>query len=141
MIASMTGKIDLIKQKFSSLKTPDERYALLIQMGRALPPFPSEQKTPANIVPGCQSTLYLCATLVDNKLFFSAAADALISAGLAALLIEAFSGSTPEEILTSSPTFLQELGITAALSPNRSNGLSSIYLRMKQIALKNIKTL
>lgn len=137
----MATKIDLIKQKFSSLKSPDERYGLIIQMGRALLPLPPDQKIPANIVPGCQSTLHLAATLSDNKLFFSAASDALISAGLAALLIEAFNGCTPEEILRSSSSFLQELGITASLSPNRSNGLGSIYLKMKQIALKNIKIL
>lgn len=140
MTEKHTAETALIKEKFSSLKTPEERYTLLIDLGRKLPPYPAELRTPDRIVSGCQSILYLSATLQDNKLFFSATSDALISAGLAALLIQAYSGSSPETILRNPPTFLQEIGIFASLSPNRSNGLAHIYLRMKQEALKTFLT-
>lgn len=129
-------KIDSIKKKFSSLKNSEERYSLLIELGRKLPPYPSDLKTPDRIVAGCQSTLYLATHLIDGRLTFSAASDALISAGLAAILIEAYSNTTPETLLRNPPTFLQEIGIFASLSPSRSNGLAHIYLRMKQDALK-----
>ena len=130
-------KAEGLKKKFSLLTT-DERYQLLIQMGQKLSPFPEEYRTPDRIVPGCQSTLYLLSTLSDGKLYFKAQADALISAGLAALLIAAYSGESPETILTCPPDFITELGITASLSLNRSNGLANIHLRMKQEALKNL---
>jgi len=118
----------------------EERYHLLMEMGQRLPPFPESCKTPDRIVQGCQSTLYLHAFLSEGKLFFEAYSDALISAGLAALLIAVYSGETPETILTCPPTFLSELGIAASLSPNRSNGLAELHLRMKQEALQALSS-
>lgn len=137
MTDTFQKKCDEIKKIFINQST-QERYQTLMEMGRKLPPFPDTYKTPDRIVPGCQSTLYLHASLHEGKLFFNAQADALISAGLAALLIAVYSGETPETILKRTPDFIRELGISASLSPNRSNGLSSIYLRMKQEALKSI---
>ena len=128
-------KCEEIKKKFEPLSL-EQRYQTLMEMGRALPPFPEELKTPDRIVKGCQSILYLNGTLKDGKIYFEAHADALISAGLAALLIAAYSGETPETILKCPPTFISELGIATSLSPGRSNGLAHIHLRMKQDALK-----
>ena len=67
---------------------------------------------------------------------FEAEADALISAGLAALLIRAYNGETPEVVLKCPPSFIEELGINASLTPSRSNGLYSLHLQMKQEALR-----
>ncbi len=138
MTTNFDSQITSIKEKFSSLQSPEERYSLIIELGRKLAPYPADLRTPDHLVSGCQSTLYLQVTLKDGKLFFNATADALISAGLAALLILAYNGLSPEAILRNPPTFLQELGIFASLSPNRSNGLAHIYLRMKQIALQRL---
>jgi cysteine desulfuration protein SufE len=137
MADSFQKKCDEIKKKFINLNT-QERYQALMEMGKQLPPFPESEKTPNKIVPGCQSTLYLSASLQDGKLFFEASADALISAGLAALLIAIYSGESPETILQRAPDIIRELGISSSLSPNRSNGLTNIYLRMKQEALMQI---
>jgi cysteine desulfuration protein SufE len=135
MAHSFQKKCDEIKNIFINQST-QERYQTLIEMGRKLPPLPDALKTTDRIVPGCQSTLYLYTILQDGKLFFQAHADALISAGLAALLVGVYSGETPETILKSPPDFIKELGISSSLSPNRSNGLSSIYFRMKQESVK-----
>lgn len=137
MNESFQKKCDEIKKNFTNL-TQEKRYQLLMDMGRNLPPFPHSLKTPDRIVSGCQSILYLNATTNDGKIFFEAHADALISAGLAALLISAYSGETAETILKCPPFFLTELGITTSLSLNRSNGLAHIHLRMKQEALKSL---
>jgi cysteine desulfuration protein SufE len=133
---SFNAKIAELKKKFSNCVTPEQRYNKLMEMGRALPPFPEELKTSTHLVQGCQSILHLHAKLEDGKVFFSASADALISAGLAAVLIAVYSGEAPEIILKHSPKFLQELGISTSLSPNRSNGLAHIHLRMRQEALR-----
>lgn len=135
MNGAFKEKIESIKAKFSLYSSPEERYAGLIEMGRRLPPFPEIYKTPEKIVRGCQSTLYLHARLKEGKIFFEAHSEALISAGLAALLIAAYSGLSPEEVLKCPPDFLSEIGIAGSLSPNRSNGLAHIHLRMKQEAL------
>ncbi|PIS03252.1 MAG: SufE [Chlamydiae bacterium CG10_big_fil_rev_8_21_14_0_10_42_34] len=129
-----------IKNKFAALST-EERYHLLMEMGRKLPPFPEDFKTPDRIVSGCQSVLYLNTSIIEGKLFFDAHTDALISAGLAALLISVYSGQSAESILKNPPSFITELGLDASLSPSRSNGLAQIHLRMKQEALKALVSL
>ncbi|HSX10555.1 MAG TPA: SufE family protein [Chlamydiales bacterium] len=131
--SSFDEKCADLKKNFAPLST-EERYDLLISLGRALPEYPATLKTSLHIVSGCQSALYLYPTFTEGKLYFQAQSDALISAGLAALLIHVYSGETPETILTSPPTFLTDLQLT--ISPNRSNGLAHIHLRMKQLALE-----
>jgi cysteine desulfuration protein SufE len=103
------SNLNLIKKKFHSMKTPDEKYAYLIELGRELKPYPQDQMTPEKIVRGCQSTLYLNTRLENGKLFFEGSSDALISKGLAALLITIYSGLSPEEILLNSEPFAQPL--------------------------------
>lgn len=134
MSASLKEKSESLKKVLTPLSV-NERYEALIQMGKSLKKYPDELKTPDQIVPGCQSILYLNGELIDGKVIFSASADALISSGLAALLISLYSGESPETILTEPPTIIQELGIPTSLSLNRSNGFAHIHLRMKQIAL------
>lgn len=130
-------KIVTLKKSFDpSLFGAEELYKKLIEMGKALPPYPLLFKTKEHLVRGCQSDLYLNASLKEGKLFFDALSESLISAGLAAFLISVYNGEPPETLLQHSPTFLEELGISTSLSPGRSNGLSSIHLRMKQEALK-----
>ena len=124
-----------LKEKFLALPSMEARYAALIELGKTLKPYPENLKTPDRIVKGCQSTLYLHADLKDGKIFFTAASDALISAGLAALLLLVYNEETPETLLTAPPAFLSEIGIIGSLSPNRSNGLAHIHLRMKQLAI------
>jgi cysteine desulfuration protein SufE len=119
-------KIDQIKKKFSSLSSID-KYNLLMEMGQKLSPLNDAFKIEENRIKGCQSILYLHPELKDHKLFFYASSDALISKGLAALLIAIYSGETPETILSTPPTFLQEMGILQSLSPTRSNGLAHLY--------------
>lgn len=88
-----------------------------------------------NRVHGCQSIMYLHTTLIDGKLTFYAHSDALISRGLAAILLEHYNGKTPKDLLLSEPTFLQEEGIISSLSPTRANGVASLWLKMKQAAV------
>lgn len=94
------------------------------------------KKTSERIVSGCQSIVYLSTKMDQGKIYFNAFSEALISAGLAALLIQTYNGEDPAVLIKCPPTFLQELDITSSLSPARSNGLANIYLRMQQEALK-----
>ena len=136
MDTSFEKKCETVKKFFLSLASPEEKYRALIEMGSKLPPFPPHLKTEERRVQGCQSLLYLHSVAEQDKILFFATSDAMISAGLAALLISVYSGEPAKVILTSPPTFLTELGIQASLSMNRSNGLANIHLRMKQEALK-----
>jgi cysteine desulfuration protein SufE len=136
--SSFQKKISEIEKIFALLTT-EQKYNAIIQLGRTLPPFPEELKKTEHVVSGCQSTLYLASEYRDGKLFFQAHSDALISSGLAAILLKAYSGESPETILTSPPNFLIDLAILSSLSPSRSNGLAHIHLKMKQEALKALR--
>ncbi len=136
MSETLQKNILLTKNFFSQFQSMEARFCALIDMGKKLSPFAEAQKTQKNLVSGCQSHLYLSAELIDGKVFFNASCEALISAGLAALLISVYNGESPDTILQSSLDFLVDLNIQASLSHNRSNGLTSIHLRMKQEALQ-----
>lgn len=125
-----------IKDSFSACASREEVYQKIMEWGELLPPFKPEWKTEENLVHGCQSIMHLHGELKEGKIYFSASSDALISAGLAALLLEAYNGCSPETVLKEPPVFLEELGIPASLTPGRANGLASLYLKMKQEALK-----
>lgn len=125
-----------VKNLFTDCHTPQDRYQKIIELGKGLSPMDDKHKTKENIVSGCQSIVYLHTEMREEKMFFTATSDALISAGLAALLIKAYSGLAPELVLKSQPIFLEELDLFTSLSPSRSNGLSSMLLRMQQDTLK-----
>lgn len=128
-------KIEQFKNLFFG-RPAEEKIQIILNQGRLLPPYPDELKTPERLVAGCQSILYLSSSFDGGKVFFYAHADALISSGLAALLISIYSGETPETILNTSPAFLIDFGILPSLTPSRSNGLAHIHRRMKNDALK-----
>jgi len=137
----MLPKAKEVVAHFSSLSSREALYSEMIAWGKKLPPFDPTWKTEKNLVVGCQSKTYLHSTCKGNRVFFSASSDALISAGLAALLIAVYSEEPPETILLSPPLFLEELGIPSLLTPGRVNGLASLYLKMKQEAVYHLTQL
>ncbi len=140
----VAGKQSDLKKLFSLFSTAEEKYEKIIEMGRVLPPLSPEAKIEANLVSGCQSLLYLETTYKNSLVYFNADSEALISKGLAALLIYVYSGQPPDSLFKEPPLFLKELGITRALSPARSNGLLSLYKKMQQTSLilfKNLSSL
>lgn len=128
-----------LENRFSKILDPRGRYELIIDLGRQLKKASrSEIAFPENLVHGCQSEVYLKSRLENGKVFFEIYSEALISSGLAALLLMIYQGETPETILTCPPTCLEQMGIHASLSPGRSNGLANIHLRMKQESLRHL---
>jgi cysteine desulfuration protein SufE len=132
---SCIEKQQKVKQLFSACNSPQQKYEKIIEIGRTLPSYPAQLKSLDNLVRGCQSTMYLYAECHDGKVHFQAFSEALISAGLAALLIAVYNDEPPEAILSCPPTFLEEIGIHGSLSPSRSNGLASLFQSMKIQAL------
>ncbi len=129
-------KQKVVIQDFSSCKTPESKYKKIIELGKLQKPLDPQFKIPENLVQGCQSIMYLHSFLEDDLMHFEIESDAIISSGLAILLISVYDGETPQTILQCPPNFLQEIGIITSLTPGRANGLASVHLRMKQDALK-----
>lgn len=125
-----------VKQLFAHASNREEQYEQIISLGKKAPPLPDSHRIASNVVPGCQSIMYLYSWQENSLLYFAAYSEALISAGLAQLLIAVYSGLPPETILTCPPLYLEELQIADSLTPNRANGLYSIHLRIKQEAMR-----
>lgn len=112
-----------------------DRYQHIIDMGRKLPPFPSEWANDAHRVPGCQSKVWLEATQQEGRLWFAGASDAAIVSGLVAMLLRVYSGRTPAEITATGPEFLRDLGLLEALSTNRGNGIAAMARKIREVAV------
>jgi cysteine desulfuration protein SufE len=126
---------DEIIETFSVFDDWMDRYALLIEMGNALPPLDEAYKTENNLIDGCQSRVWLYAQYVDGEVVYQAESDAVIVKGIVSLLINVLSGHTPKEILEADLYFIESIGLRDHLSPTRSNGLVAMLKQMKMYAL------
>ncbi len=133
--ATLLSKEEKIKKHFSLCKTPEEMYQALIALGKKLPPFP-QKKTPDQQVTGCQSIVFIGSHYEKGVIDFFGESNALITAGLVYLLVDLYSGESPETIIQHSPSFLETLGIPSALTPSRANGLYQIHTHMQREALR-----
>ena len=125
-----------IIEEFQDLDDWMDRYQLLIDMGSEQEPLPEEEKTPSNLIDGCQSRVWLVAEQKDGGVIeFRAESDALIVKGIVTLLIRVLSGHTPREILDADLHFIDDIGLREHLSPTRSNGLLAMLKQMKLYAM------
>ncbi|MDE6177392.1 MAG: SufE family protein [Paramuribaculum sp.] len=122
--------------EFSEVDDWMDRYAMIIDMGNALPPIDDSLKTPDHLIEGCQSRVWLEGRLDDNGLIeFTADSDAIIVKGIIALLIRVLNGHSPREIIDANLHFINDIGLGENLSPTRSNGLLAMLKQMKAYAL------
>ncbi len=126
---------DEIVEEFSELDDWMDRYQVLIDLGNEQKPLPESDKTESNLIPGCQSRLWLVCEEQDGKLTFRAESDAIIVKGIVTLLIKVLNGHTPDEILSADLYFIDKIGLREHLSPTRSNGLLSMLKQMRMYAL------
>ena len=111
-----------------------DRYQFIIELGRKLPPFPTDWQNDSHRVPGCQSQVWMEAVVRDGRMFLAGASDAAIVSGLVALLLRVYSGRSPAEVLATDPVFLRDLGLLEALSTNRGNGIAAMARRIRDVA-------
>lgn len=124
-------RIEKIKKEFQSFEQWEDRYKHLIEIGKKMAPMKDEFKIQDNIIKGCQSQVWLHSELDGDRVKFSADSDASIVKGVIALLVYVYSDSTPDEILMTKPTFLEDIGLREHLSMSRANGLTAM---VKQIS-------
>lgn len=126
---------DDVEAEFEALDDWDERYRLLIDLGRALPPMADALKTDATRVRGCASQVWLYPRIEGGKLHFAADSDAAIVKGLVALVLMFADGRSPREIDTDEiRARLDALGLARHLSSNRTQGLASMIARIGELA-------
>jgi len=124
-----------IVEEFSFFEDWMQRYEHMIEMGKSLPLIDPKYKTDDHIIKGCQSKVWVHANLKEDKLFFTADSDAIITKGIIAILIQVFSGQAPQAILEAETAFIDKIGLKDHLSPTRANGLVSMIKQIKMYAL------
>ncbi len=113
-----------------------DKYNYLIELGNSLPPIDPAHRTERYAISGCQSRVWLAATLSDDgRVWFEADSDAIITKGIVSLLIKVLSGRTPREILDTELYFIDRIGLRENLSPTRANGLAAMVKQVKLYAL------
>jgi len=124
-----------IIEEFSMFDDWMQRYEYMIELGKSLPLIAPEFKSDDYIIKGCQSKVWVHADLQGTKLIFTADSDAIITKGIIAILIRAYSNQHPDEILNANTDFIDKIGLKEHLSPTRANGLVSMIKQMKMYAL------
>ena len=126
---------DKIIDEFSFFDDWMDKYNLLIEMGKDVPPIDPKYKVKDYLIEGCQSKVWLRPEYDGNVISFTADSDAIITRGIVSLLIKVLSGHTPQEIISAELYFIDKIGLRQNLSPTRSNGLLSMVRQMKLYAM------
>jgi len=126
---------DLVAE-FDLLDEWEERYRYVIDLGRELQPLPTSDRSEVNKVRGCASQVWLATEpQPDGRLVFRGDSDAHIVRGLIAILLRLYSGRRPAQILEfDARAALSALGLSSALSAQRSNGLVAMIQRIRRDA-------
>ena len=125
-----------IIEEFSGFDDWMDKYSLIMDMASSLEPLDEVYKNDANLIEGCQSKVWIDATLnEEGNIIFTGDSDAVIVKGILALLLNVVSGHTPQEILDSELYFINEIGLKEHLSPTRSNGLLAMVKQIKFYAI------
>ncbi|WP_162126865.1 SufE family protein [Flavobacterium phycosphaerae] len=124
-----------IVDEFSMFDDWMQRYEYIIDLGKGLPLIDEQYKTDDNIIKGCQSKVWLHAEPQDDKIVFTADSDAILTKGIIAILIRAFSNQKAKDILEANTDFIDEIGLKEHLSATRANGLVSMIKQIKMYAL------
>lgn len=126
---------DEIVDEFSMFEDWIQRYEYIIDLGKSLPLIDEQFKTEDNIIKGCQSKVWVHAEQQGEKVVFTSDSDAILTKGIIAILIRAFSNQKAADILEANTDFIDKIGLKEHLSPTRANGLVSMVKKIKMYAL------
>lgn len=131
----MQDRVTQVKERFLNFSDWEDRYKELISLGRELRVYPEDKREDKYKVKGCQSQVWLYPEFKDGRVYFFGDSDAVLVKGIVGLLLSIYSDATPDEIISTKPDFLKEVGITEHLSMNRSNGLAAMMKQIQMYAL------
>ncbi len=129
------SKIDDLIEEYEFLE-PDDRYRLLIDLGKQLDPMPDALKTDATLVRGCSASVWVYPTQVDDgRLHFLADSNAAITKGIIALVLETVQDQAADAIVsTDIAAVLEPFDLKNQLSSNRTQGIPNMIALIQQTA-------
>ncbi|MBP0482883.1 SufE family protein [Sagittula salina] len=124
-----------VVEDFEFLEDWEDRYRMVIDMGKAMPDMPDALKAPATRVEGCASQVWLHIAPEGGVFHFQGDSDAMIVKGLIALLHRLYDGVPVAEVAAiDARAELGRLGLNEHLSAQRSNGLRAMIERIRKTA-------
>ena len=129
--------LDAIREEYDFLDA-DDRYRLLIELGRALEPMPAALKTDATLVRGCSASVWVYPTRRDDgALHFLADSNAAITKGIIALVLETVQDRPASAIAaTDIDAALAPFELKAQLSSNRTQGIPNMIALIRETAAR-----
>lgn len=113
----------------------EDRYRLLIDLGRQLEPMPEALKTDATKVRGCSASVWVYPTVEEGRLHFLADSNAAITKGIVALVLSAVQDRAAVEVATLDiEEALAQFELRKHLSANRTQGVPNMIALVKQTA-------
>ena len=126
--------IDTIFDEYELLEGED-RYRLLIDLGRQLEPMPDALKTDATKVRGCSASVWVYPTTADGRLHFLADSNAAITKGIVALILSAVQDKPADEVARMDVSeALAPFELRKHLSANRTQGVPNMIALVKETA-------
>jgi cysteine desulfuration protein SufE len=117
----------------------DDRYRLLIDLGKELPEMPQALKTDATLVRGCSASVWVYPVVEDGQLTFLADSNAAITKGIIALVLKSVQDKNASEILgTDIETILAPFDLKNQLSSNRTQGIPNMISLIRETAARYI---
>ncbi|EPX76100.1 SufE family protein [Salipiger mucosus] len=124
-----------VVEDFEFLEDWEDRYRMVIEMGKAMEPLPDALKVPATKVEGCASQVWLHSQPEHGVFHFEGDSDAMIVRGLIAVLRRLYDGLPVKEVPgVDARGELGRLGLNDHLSAQRSNGLRAMVERIRENA-------
>ncbi len=143
MTNPIDAALDELADEFELLGDWEERYRYVIELGKELAPLTDAERSDENKVRGCASQVWLVTEpQADGTLKFRGDSDAHIVSGLVAIMLRLYSGRAPADIVAfDAKAALDRLGLSEALSSQRSNGLKSMVARIQRDAQEALANL
>jgi cysteine desulfuration protein SufE len=125
-----------IQEEYEFLEV-DDRYRLLIELGRDLAPMPDALKTDATLVRGCSASVWVYPVTDNGQLSFLADSNAAITKGIIALVLKTVDAKNAEEILgTDIENALAPFDLKNQLSSNRTQGIPNMISLIRETAAR-----
>ena len=132
-MAGLPSLLEILEEY--QLVDAEDRYRLLIDLGRQLEPMPDALKTEATKVRGCSASVWVYPTVEGGRLHFLADSNAAITKGIVALVLSAVQDKPASEVASLDiPAALAPFELSKHLSANRTQGVPNMIALVKQTA-------
>ena len=125
-------KLERYLQVLNNIDSDQDKFLWIMDFGKNSRDMDKDHKVKSFEVPGCQSRTWLIPHFVeDDKIYFTADSDALISKGMVCIIADAYSGSRAQDINKFDQKEFEKMNLDSLLTPGRNNGVHSMLKKVK----------